>query len=138
MIDEIETHLHLEMQRNILGLLTTLFPNIQFIVTTHSPFILNSLKDVVIYDLENHMLVENGLADVPYNGIVEGYFNVDGMSKLLSGKFQKYKEIVSKEKLKDEDFAEAAKLEMFLDEIPDYLALDIAAEYQRLKLEFLK
>ena len=75
------------MQRNILGLLTTLFPNIQFIVTTHSPFILNSLKDVVIYDLENHMLVENGLADVPYNGIVEGYFNVDGMSKLLAGKF---------------------------------------------------
>ncbi len=136
LIDEIETHLHLEMQRNILGLLTTLFPNIQFIVTTHSPFILNSLKDVVIYDLENHMLVENGLADVPYNGIVEGYFNVDGMSKLLSGKFQKYKEIVSKEKLKDEDFAEVAKLETFLDEIPDYLALDIAAEYQRLKLEF--
>ena len=87
LIDEIETHLHLEMQRNILGLLTTLFPNIQFIVTTHSPFILNSLKDVVIYDLENHMLVENGLADVPYNGIVEGYFNVDGMSKLLAGKF---------------------------------------------------
>lgn len=136
LIDEIETHLHLEMQRNILGLLTTLFPNIQFIVTTHSPFILNSLKDVVIYDLENHMLVENGLADVPYNGIVEGYFNVDGMSKLLAGKFQKYKEIVSKEKLKDEDFAEVAKLEMFLDEIPDYLALDIASEYQRLKLEF--
>ena len=136
MIDEIETHLHLEMQRNILGLLTTLFPNIQFIVTTHSPFILNSLKDVVIYDLENHMLVENGLADVPYNGIVEGYFNVDGMSKLLAGKFQKYKEIVSKENLKDEDFAEVAKLEMFLDEIPDYLALDIASEYQRLKLEF--
>lgn len=58
------------------------------------------------------------------------------MSKLLAGKFQKYKEIVSKEKLKDEDFAEVAKLEMFLDEIPDYLALDIASEYQRLKLEF--
>ena len=43
---------------------------------------------------------------------------------------------MSKEKSKDEDFAEVAKLEMFLDEIPDYLALDIASEYQRLKLEF--
>lgn len=136
LIDEIETHLHLEMQRNILGLLTTIFPNIQFIVTTHSPFILNSLKDTVIYDLENHVLVDHGLVDVPYNGIVEGYFNVDGMSQLLSEKFQKYKEIVSKEKLTDEDLVEVAKLEMFLDEIPDYLALDIATEYQRLKLEF--
>lgn len=38
-------------------LLTTVFPNIQFIVSSHSPFILNSLDDVVIYDLEKHLLV---------------------------------------------------------------------------------
>lgn len=71
LVDEIETHLHLELQKNIMPLLTSIFPNIQFIVTTHSPFILNSLKDVVIYDLENHLLVEGGLEDVPYDGIVE-------------------------------------------------------------------
>lgn len=136
LIDEIETHLHLEMQKNIMSLLTTVFPNIQFIVTTHSPFILNSLNDTVIYDLENHVLVENGLANVPYQGIVEGYFNVEGMSKMLTDKFNSYKSIVQKEELTDTDFADAAKLEMFLDEIPDYLALDIAAEYRRLKLEF--
>ena len=41
LIDEIETHLHLELQKRIMGMLTTLFPNIQFIVSTHSPFILN-------------------------------------------------------------------------------------------------
>ena len=82
------------------------------------------------------MLVENGLANVPYQGIVEGYFNVEGMSKMLTDKFNSYKSIVQKEELTDTDFADAAKLEMFLDEIPDYLALDIAAEYRRLKLEF--
>lgn len=74
LIDEVETHLHLELQKKILDLLTTLFKNIQFIVSTHSPFILNSLQDVVIYDLEKNMIVENGLADIPYSGIVEGYF----------------------------------------------------------------
>ena len=47
--------------------------NKTFIVSTHSPFILNSLDNVIIYDLENHLLVENGLSDVPYDGIVEGY-----------------------------------------------------------------
>lgn len=82
------------------------------------------------------MLVENGLANVPYQGIVEGYFNVEGMSKMLTDKFNSYKSIVQKEELTDTDFADAAKLEMFLDEIPDYLALDIATEYRRLKLEF--
>ena len=52
LIDEIETHLHLELQKNIMPFLTTIFPNIQFIVTSHSPFILNSIRNVVIYDLE--------------------------------------------------------------------------------------
>lgn len=52
LIDEVETHLHLELQKKILDLLTTIFPNIQFIMSTHSPFILNSLPNAVIYDLE--------------------------------------------------------------------------------------
>ena len=77
LIDEIETHLHLELQKNILHLLTVIFPNIQFIVSTHSPFILNSLENVAIYDLETKVLVENGLSDIPYSGIVEGYFNTE-------------------------------------------------------------
>ena len=81
LIDEIETHLHLELQKNILELLTTVFPKIQFIVTTHSPFILNSLPDVVIYDLGQKTLVEHGLADVPYEGIVEGYFGAKTMKQ---------------------------------------------------------
>ena len=110
LIDEIETHLHLELQRKILDLLTSIFPNIQFILSTHSPFIINSVDNAVIYDLEKNLLVENGLSDVPYAGIVEGYFNST-----------------------DEDYDEISELEMYLNEIPDYLALNITTEYQRLK-----
>ena len=51
LIDEIETLLHLELQRLILPMLTRIFPNTQFIVTTHSPFVLNSLEDAVAFDL---------------------------------------------------------------------------------------
>ena len=112
LIDEIETHLHLELQKKILGLLTTLFPNIQFIVTTHSP-----------------------LTDIPYDGIVEGYFKADVLSDKLKEKFGRYQELVKKAHLTDDDFEEIANLEMFLDEIPDYLALGITTEYQQLKLE---
>lgn len=133
LIDEIETHLHLELQRKILDLLTSIFPNIQFILSTHSPFIINSVDNAVIYDLEKNLLVENGLSDVPYAGIVEGYFNSNEMSMLLQKKFNRYKELVDKEKLTDEDYDEISELEMYLNEIPDYLALNITTEYQRLK-----
>lgn len=136
LIDEIETHLHLELQKRILDLLTTVFPNIQFVMSTHSPFILNSLENVVIYDLENHMIVAGGLANVPYSGIVEGYFNASEMSASLKEKYERYKELIKKQELSDDDFEEIAGLELFLDEIPDYLALNITTEYQRLKMEF--
>lgn len=135
LIDEIETHLHLELQKKVMKLLTTLFPNIQFIVTTHSPFILNSFENAIIFDLENNLFVKEGLTDIPYAGIVEGYFKADTLSKSLRTKYDRYKELVYKPVLSDADMDEIADLEMYLNEIPDYLALDITTEYQRLKLE---
>lgn len=136
LIDEIETHLHLELQKKILPVLTKLFPNIQFIITTHSPFILSSLDDAVIYDLENRTLVRNGLKNLPYEGIVEGYFRVDVLSKELREKFERYKALVSKDELSDEEYEEIDHLEYYLDEIPDYLAQELTAEYSKMKLEF--
>ena len=138
LIDEIETHLHLELQKHILGFLISVFPNIQFIVSTHSPFVVNSLDNAVIYDLENRITVKDSLSNVPYNGIVEGYFGAGLLSDRLKEKYAKYKELIVKKHLTDEDFEEIADLEMYLNEIPDYLALNITTEYQRLKAEFEK
>ncbi len=138
LIDEIETHLHVSLQKKIVPVLMQLFPNIQFVLTTHSPFILNSTPDAVIYDLENKTLVPDGMTNLPYEGIVEGYFGADQMSQLLREKFEEYKALAEKEQLTDEDFAKANELELYLDEVPDYLALDFSAEYERLKLELEK
>ena len=44
LIDEIDVHLHPGWQKNILRKLKNVFPNIQFIVSTHSPLILHSLE----------------------------------------------------------------------------------------------
>ena len=104
LIDEIETHLHLELQKKILDLLTTIFPNIQFIMSTHSPFILNSLSNAVIYDLEKRMLVQDGLANIPYSGIVEGYFKSSELSYSLKEKYERYKILTQKHDLLDDDF----------------------------------
>lgn len=136
LIDEIETHLHLELQKRILPILTKLFPNLQFIVTTHSPFILNSLENAVIYDLEKNILVKDGMQKLPYEGIVEGYFGTDRLSSELREKYERYVSLVNKKELTDADYAEIDSLEYYLDEIPDYLATELTSEYNRLKLEF--
>ena len=70
---------------------------------------------------------------MPYEGIVEGYFNVDTLSAKLKENFEEYKNLVNKEKLNDEDFSRIGELEMYLDEIPDYLALGLNSEYNKLK-----
>lgn len=136
LIDEVENHLHLELQRRVLRILTTLFPNIQFIVTTHSPFVLNSIENATIYDLENKTLIQDGLSDASYSGIVEGYFNQDELSQDLRQKLECYKALSQKADLTDGDYADLAILETSLDEIPDYIDLGIATEYKKLKTEF--
>ena len=58
-IDEIENHLHPTMQRNILPSLLEAFPNSNFIVSTHSPLIVGSVKESTTYALKynaNHKI----------------------------------------------------------------------------------
>lgn len=50
-IDEIENHLHPAMQRDILPDLVRVFPNCQFVVATHSPLVVGSLRDSTVYAL---------------------------------------------------------------------------------------
>ena len=138
LIDELETHLHYELQKKVLPFLCRVFPHIQFIVSTHSAFVINSIPNAVIYDLENQTLVTDGLADYPYEGIIQGYFEVSTLSDELQEKFNRYRELTGKTTLEPGDRTEIERLSLYLDEIPDYLALDITTEYQRLKLEYEK
>ena len=48
LIDEPENHLQPSMQREFLLALTEAFPNCNFIVATHSPFIVSSAADATV------------------------------------------------------------------------------------------
>lgn len=48
LIDEIDCHIHPRWQKSIMPSMTELFPNCQFIVTTHSPYIIESVQDYEI------------------------------------------------------------------------------------------
>ena len=54
LIDEIDMHLHPEWQQNVLAQMRKAFPNIQFIVTTHSPQVLSSISRQHIRLLEEN------------------------------------------------------------------------------------
>ena len=76
MIDELDLHLHPKWQRRIIEDLRRIFPKVQFIVTTHSPFLIQSLRsgeELVMLDgqptaeLANKSLEEiaTGIMEVP-------------------------------------------------------------------------
>ena len=93
LIDEIDMHLHPKWQRHIVEDLKRTFPKIQFIVTTHSPFIVQSLKADEVINLDGNQLSE----DPDVLTIEENAFFM-GVSDDNSDKFER------KEKLATEYF----------------------------------
>jgi len=132
-IDEIETHLHLELQRLILPMLTRIFPNIQFIVTTHSPFILNSLPNAIAFDLEKREKLED-LTEYSFEALAEGYFGVKSESSYLQIRFEKFKELAVKEIVTVGEKAELIQLIKEFDNVSDVVSPQIKAEYLNMKL----
>ncbi|MDO4336950.1 MAG: AAA family ATPase [Eubacteriales bacterium] len=70
LIDEIELHMHPSWQRKVLSTLKTTFPNIQFIVTTHSPIILSEANEDYNLFLMNN---EDNSIKVTPKGQMNGY-----------------------------------------------------------------
>lgn len=71
--DEPENHLHPELQRRIMPSLMSTFPNVQFIVATHNPFVIGSVEVSNVYVLnynEKHQVESVGLNDINKAGTV--------------------------------------------------------------------
>ncbi|MBS7472173.1 ATP-binding protein [Pseudomonas syringae] len=84
-IDEIDAHLHVSLQRKIFSFLAKSFPQIQFIVSTHSPFVVSSVNDAIIYDLSTLEQVDD-LSMYSYESILSGLFNTLPISEVLKNK----------------------------------------------------
>ena len=94
LIDEIDKNLHISMQYDILPKLLNMFPNIQFIVTSHSPFLNMGLANDAkersqIIDLDNNGFVceptNNDLYREVYNLMIsENQRFADRYNKLVN------------------------------------------------------
>lgn len=58
LIDELELHLHPKWQREVVEKLRATFPKIQFIATTHSPFIIQTVREGEVIKLDGDLFVE--------------------------------------------------------------------------------
>lgn len=131
-IDEIETHLHIDLQKKILPFLTKTFPNLQFIVSTHSPFILNSIENAIIYDLEKHKLVED-LSAYSYEGIIEYYFNNDMYSNKIKKQFETYKRLINKDDRTEEEGQQLVDAITYLKQIPPKAAEELVFAFRQME-----
>lgn len=137
LIDEIETHLHIDLQKKILPFLTQLFPCIQFIVTTHSPFVLNSVDNAVIYDLEKRTCVED-LHGYSSEILVESYFQSDKYSVTLKDQVAEYEALMALDEPTDFQLDRIDELASYLDTLPKYLSDELTVKLQQIRLKSLK
>ncbi|MFC2468530.1 MAG: AAA family ATPase, partial [Capnocytophaga endodontalis] len=137
LVDEIETHLHLELQKVIMPLLTKTFPNIQFIVTTHSPFVLSSLSNAVAFDLEHQEVIED-LTEYSYESLAEGYFGVKTASSYIEMQLNRLKELLEKENLSSSEKSELKHLNSDFEEVPEIVSPLIKGRYLQLKNQYFQ
>ena len=77
LIDEIDIHLHPRWQWKIIGALRTTFPNVQFIIATHSPIVISSANDAKLILMESPNKIK-------YLPDAYGY-NIDDVLELTQG-----------------------------------------------------
>lgn len=134
LIDELETHLHVELQRKILPFMTEFFPRIQFIITTHSAYILNSISNACIYDLEKQKQYSD-FSNYSVDDIAEGYFDADNYSERMQNKIDRYRELVSIQNPSGDERAERAKLRIELKNSNEVLEKEIVEEFKNIEKE---
>ena len=132
--DEIETHLPLALQKIIMPLLTKVFPNIQFIITTHSPFVLSSMPNAVAYDLE-HRKVLDDLTEYSYESLAEGYFGVTTPSSYVEMQFDNFKKLLLKDELSDADKLELKRLKADFEKMNEVVSPLIVGEFRQIAIK---
>ncbi len=97
-IDEIDVHLHISLQKKVLIFLIRAFPKIQFIVSTHSPFVITSMNnDTAIYDISSGEFFEEDLSRYSYESVIKGLFHVEVQSDQLTSEIKAIAEILNNE-----------------------------------------
>ena len=132
LIDELDLHLHPNWQRAVVRNLTSLFPRLQFVATTHSPFIVQSLDGQGLLNLNDGGVLEERREPYSIEDVAEETMGVDKpqRSKLfleMEAAAQRYYALLDKSGDEDPDIVEAKaeldRIEARFSDNPAYAAL---------------
>ncbi len=104
LIDEIELHMHTKWQRRIINTLRNIFPNIQFIITTHSPQVLGEIgEDINIFKLnsENNEFKYTKIDSLnawDSNYILEEFMETSSLNLVTKGEIDRMYELIAEKK----------------------------------------
>ncbi|MFN5139842.1 MAG: AAA family ATPase [Pseudanabaena sp.] len=138
LVDEIDLHMHPKWQRDIMQFLTDRFPNTQFIVTAHSPLVVQAAQDANIVLLRregDHVVIDHEqeiIKNWRVDQVLTSVFEIPSarppqIEKLLAER----QEILSKPKISKADKAKLKELEKKIGALPtaenpdDIKAMDI-------------
>lgn len=136
LIDEVDLYLHPKWQQHILRDLQEAFPNIQFIVTTHSPFIVQSLKEGQLWSFDDGVVTDGmpykeGLEDIASERMgMENEIRSKRFNEMVEIATEYFKESDAHNSEKAKDLREKLKLiESEFSDDPAYVAM-IKMEYK--------
>jgi predicted ATP-binding protein involved in virulence len=126
LLDEIDLHLHPKWQRTIIDYLTGKFPNTQFIVTAHSPLLVQSAEGaniVLLRRQDNEIIIDNDPVSVKNWRIdqilTSDLFGVESArSKETQELFNERTRLLSKGTLSEKDTEMLGNLDRRLADVP--------------------
>lgn len=138
LVDEIDLHLHPKWQRQIMSFLTERFPNTQFIVTAHSPLVVQAAHDANIVLLRregDRVIIDNNpniVSNWRVDQVLTSLFELpSARPPELDKKLERREEILGKAQLTEEDEAELKTIREEIGKMPtgdnpnDIHAMDI-------------
>ena len=134
LLDEPETHLHIKAQYEVLPILTEFFPNVQFIVATHSPAVISSIKNTTIFDLTSQNTVTDEVVGSSYSELMVTHFGLDNEFSPIADKIMDDIKGVTKE-FKNNKPVLKEKLSAILLENERYLSPVLELELNSLIME---
>ena len=126
LVDEIDLHLHPKWQRQLITFLTQVFPNTQFIVTAHSPLIVQEAADANVFVLKregDEVIIEKDPVNVHSWRIdqilTSDLFGLESARSQQTGLvLDRRRDLLRKGKLTPKEKAELKRLEEGMGEIP--------------------
>jgi predicted ATP-binding protein involved in virulence len=145
LVDEIDLHLHPKWQRTIMSFLSERFPNTQFIVTAHSPLVVQAAKNANIVLLRregDHVVIDNDpeiIDNWRVEQVLSSVFELPSPhSPDIAPLIERRRKLLAKSKLTAKDERELKKLEAQIGTIPtaespeDIRAMDIIRKAAKL------